>query len=642
MSSPSAPLSDGKPPTTPGAASPAAPSPSGPKVAEIPKTSIASTDLVDETHWSFWWEYNKEPFLDLKRAVRDGGPGSGDDSFYLGQPVSGSATRDLAPTPWQVREQILPTLLAAIENDQPSVIRRQLLLALAKVSEAPADGETAIDLDMNIGAALTDKSLEVAETAIVALGVNGDIEATEKLAHILHGCSVGTDLIGGGRVSDRRRAMAAYALGLVAARTRNEDVRRFIVHHVVWTLENNTGSRPDLGVACLAAIGLSPLPFTGVEPSDYAPGGASDSREAQLDRLLSLFEDGDLRDTERAHVPIALARLVQGTSPAWRERVADSLIASMSRRARSPREVHQSVALALGQIGDADDDPIDRRIRATLDRTVRDGDRSTRFFALIGLAQVGSRMGDGKGEPLGATPDVRRTLLKHLAKGKSGSKPWAGLALGVLGHGLRQSGVTPSEDVSRALEFELRSNKTPSEIGAFAIAAGLRRDGHLRRLIEARLDDFRGHDRARGYMAIGLGLLDARAASERLFELMDESENRPWVLGRAAEALALLDHGTLPSDLTTRLGEAKSLQTQSTLLSALGRTGDTRCVSALVEFIEKGEATDFARSFSVMALGMIADKEDLPWRSLLTTGANYRASTETFAAQSSTGILDMP
>ncbi len=37
----------------------------------------------------------------------------------------------------------------------------------------------------------------------------------------------------------------------------------------------------------------------------------------------------------------------------------------------------------------------------------------------------------------------------------------------------------------------------------------------------------------------------------------------------------------------------------------MGRTGDTSCVSALTEFLRDGKQTDFARSYSVMALGMV-------------------------------------
>ena len=57
--------------------------------------------------------------------------------------------------------------------------------------------------------------------------------------------------------------------------------------------------------------------------------------------------------------------------------------------------------------------------------------------------------------------------------------------------------------------------------------------------------------------------------------------------------------------------------------------------------LKKKEITDSARGFAAVALGIVADKEPLPWNSKISTNINYRANTTTLTSQEATGILNI-
>ena len=70
--------------------------------------------------------------------------------------------------------------------------------------------------------------------------------------------------------------------------------------------------------------------------------------------------------------------------------------------------------------------------------------------------------------------------------------------------------------------------------------------------------------------------------------------------------------------------------------------GDHRSIDPLVTMLQNDGLTERARGFAAVALGIVADKEDLPWNSKIGVDLNYRASTSTLTDQSSgTGILDI-
>ena len=58
--------------------------------------------------------------------------------------------------------------------------------------------------------------------------------------------------------------------------------------------------------------------------------------------------------------------------------------------------------------------------------------------------------------------------------------------------------------------------------------------------------------------------------------------------------------------------------------------------------LEANDKTDLARGFAAAALGIVADKEDLPWNTKISVDLNYRASSSTLNdAGGGTGILNI-
>ena len=59
-----------------------------------------------------------------------------------------------------------------------------------------------------------------------------------------------------------------------------------------------------------------------------------------------------------------------------------------------------------------------------------------------------------------------------------------------------------------------------------------------------------------------------------------------------------------------------------------------------LEMLRDQRLTQTARGFAAVALGMVCDKDMLPWSDPLSVGVNYRATTSTLTG-GSTGVLDI-
>ena len=124
-------------------------------------------------------------------------------------------------------------------------------------------------------------------------------------------------------------------------------------------------------------------------------------------------------------------------------------------------------------------------------------------------------------------------------------------------------------------------------------------------------------------------------------EVVRGSKYKPELLKQTAIALGLLGDKELVPELIKMLEEAKGLATQAAISTALGAIGDSRSIDPLVEMLLNKQITDTARGFAAVALGIVCDKEDLPWNSKISTNINYRANTVTLTGEGSTGVLDL-
>lgn len=639
---------------------------SGGATPSSPATSSApgGTDL---TTWQVWWGFNRDTYLNLRGAIHRSDLLLGSDDFFLGNVPMTEARDLLKPSEAVIRERIVPALERVLIEERDNDIVTGALIALAKIG----DGKAALANDAGASGAqraadassgegrmaktiqpfLADANQEIAETAAVALGILANESSLPILTDVLRDSKRGRELASPQRSTQqtvhwRTRAFAAYGLGLIGYRSENETVRREIVRSLAAMVDGEAQAMatPDVAVACLISMGLIPLPVD----LDYLPQGDDTPppdrcRQAQIEWVLALLERGNLNHLVRAHATTALARLVARVPDDWglRKRASERLMAAIAPYSSESREVRASAVLALGRIGGSGSGALDRSVRASLVKAFTDArEPDVRNFALVALAHVAARPGPGGTDPLEGMKETQAFLLKELAKGSTTDRPWIVLALGVLDRGSIDLGVTRSPEIGAAVRAALKDARSPRDVGACAIAVGIRDDAESRAELVAKLGDV-SDDETRGFVALALGLMGARDAIGRIQDIVSDAKYRPALLKDASISLGLLGDKQAVPGLIRMLVDAKSLATQASLASALGFIGDARSIEPLVEMLGDKKVTPRARAFAAVALGLVADKESLPWNSKLSVGINYRANTTTLANGEGTGILEI-
>ncbi len=644
-------------PSTPGAVTPGAPA-GGPAGPAKPRTGGGDTG-PDLSVWQFWWGFNKEPYLNLKSHLGSAVQ-TGSDEHYLGRGENSQVKDTLRVSEEKIRQVIVPQLLAGLDpnKENSNDVQSSCMIALAKIGDAKGeDGKSAFGAE--IKKFLTSSSQELSETAAVALGILANRENIELLSAVLLDDQAKMRALGvqqNGSVNVRTRAFAAYGLGLIGFKASNDD--RLAINATlrkVLDVEGKSMAQRDIQVACLTAIGLSPIDIVAEEAATEdikkikAPAGMA-SRQDQLRYLLSYYQDEGNNFLIRAHAPTAMGRLLStGDIPAefaFRNVISSALMDSLSKDSRDQDAMKQSCALALGAIGDCDEDPTDKAIRAALMQVKDDlADQQVRNFALIGLGQASGRPGIGAGDAIYGVntkekkENSRTFLMGELGKGKSNVKPWSGVAIAVMERSLDDARQASSSEAKLALRSELSSSKTPEDVGAFSIACGIVKDTGAADALKGHLEKVRENE-ARGYTAIGLGLMNEQSAIPQIQEIVRKSKYNADLLKSTAISLGLLGDKDLVPELVDMLKTSSSLASQAAISSALGFIGDSRSVEPLIELMNNTEVTDLARAFGAVALGIIADKESLPWNSKIGVNSNYRANTPSLT-DSKGGILDI-
>jgi HEAT repeat protein len=646
---PSAPV----PATSPGTAPPISPaSPGaqpGPPVAGLAPAAISvsgpgTLSGADLTNWSFWWYFNREGLLDLRRRFTESGPTTG-EALLAGHPTD-IPTR---PSDRALLSTVLPALFDSTADGQQATLRLSAAIALARIGEP--EGEHVI---ATLSELLRERNPTLREGAALALGIDGDATVVAELITVMIGGFPAKKVLGY-KPNDRVRAFAAYGLGLAAERAPNDDMRRVILRPLLEQFRNHK-EPTDLRVAALSALSLLDIECG---PALEEPMGKKRGkpvvpryRRDLIRELWNIYEDEKDR-TVRGHLPVVLGRLLAGTPDDVRDEGIARLLAALD---EDPRNLElYGIITALGIVGQAWGHASDETLRATLyAQATKQRESHARHLAMMSLSEVVSNSGAVL-PPTEAQHEFEAFLLTSFDDGRRADRPWIAMAAGSFGARLRapskllaqtegargkhRNGRVGADLVGRLREI-VRASGSPDELSAAVLALGLIEDASSANDVEALLGST-SNKNVRGYAALSLGLMHKKSAMLKLEILLDDLRYDPAALEHAAMGLALLDRARGSAILRERLSDAHSSTTTAPLAAAIGRVSDRGSVLSLSRLATDDDMSWSVREFASIALGLICDRSDLTWRSHLAEDVNYAAWTPTLFDSAGQGVLNI-
>ncbi|MFT4539167.1 MAG: HEAT repeat protein [Planctomycetota bacterium] len=600
---------------------------------------------VDGSWWPMWWEHNKYAVVSASLVTQ------GEHAAW--DPAHSRATgRGLSQE--LVCAKVRPALLTLLERVSDPIAARTTIFALARIERAvsstrPAEGAAADAGEVR--AALTEKwksaDESVAEAAILAMSRLGFQADLMSLVDVLLDGERGRAMCDrADGIPHRMRAMAAYAIAQ-SARDVHAELARYCVHNLARVLQSEESLSDDIEVACVTAIGmipLTPLQVSSAESSSREPS-PSESLSAQIDTLIQWCPRGrSIRGIRSQHVPTALARLVRGLDSrreqrAIRTRVIDALIEVLRSSGSSSAPSRRSAASALGMIGSAGNDAVEKRLRWALINRLSEKDLGVRAFAMISLAQVGARPSWGPESAFAASHEIEVLLALHVRRGRQELRPWAALSLGVLGRGLLAKGQALTKDTGDLLLERVRETRSAEEGSAYALASALIGDGRAYDAIERSFLDFRD-PASRGDVALGLGILGNRRALSCLRSIAADALHQPRVLEQCSLARAMLGDEDLLPDLLEQLPTTECWVSTAAVCRSMAWTGDQRALDLLLELLADETRSERERAAAAEALGWLADPDPNPFDQPYSVGANYVAAPISMSAEDGSGLLN--
>ena len=550
----------------------------------------ATGDATDR--WEYWWEANKDLYLQL----RGGAQAVTQSTAFLGRAAEVPDARRVGAD--AVRSRVLPALLSALSEHEADVVD-SAALALARIV-APEQAHLAL---APLVRTLDHPQRSAREAAALALGVVGSTEALADLRALLLDEPRGRRLVGRSEgVEEPMRAFAAAALGLIGDPAAGPDLERAVA---------GDGARPDRSIAQLALLSL----------------GMVRGRESETAAfLLATMKRRDLDPIVRAQAPIALAHLAAAPAGEAAARAALGALVGALQDPATEADLRRSAAVALGRLARVDDAEARSELEALV---LRGSDGPARQFALIALAEIGARDAEAR-RHVDEQESLERFMLRQLVDpARASLKPFAALALGVWG---RNEALMPDarrRAIAKLLEH-LDSERSPSHQGALALALGLldAREAIApvaRALAGTRDPGFKGH------AALALGLLRARDHAAALRDELARTGLAPLYETQLAQALGLMGDPRAVPTLLDRLARADTFAEVAAVAQALGRIGDASAVDPLLSLLADANAPAARRGVAAVALGLLAQKGELPWNVPFRAGTNYCARAEALA-----------
>lgn len=588
--------------------------PSGPTVtlgAPQRTPGALNTDVLDD--WGYWWYVNREALLDLEGR------------WPAAPAVIRAAITDEA-------RPVLEALLGATEQDD---VRASAAIALARL-DLPASAPSEARTDLFITLARSGDP-QLAETAMLALGLVGDFRALEVLAAILGRTPAARTLLGSAP-GNRQRAFAAYALGVMATHADHDGERLMIAEHL-WGAVAERKTQLDVRVAAINAIGLCQLPWERdpTRKTDPKADPAPTDRVTLVARLWE-FARHDRSDVVRAHLAVAIAKLLDDAP----EDVRGQYVARFAERLEASRDARErgGLAIGLGRLGSAWGAEVDLAARRTL-RATATGDASAevRHLALMALVRATTDTGQAP-PPAPVRAELEAFLQGQLASGTPADRGWVALAAATLGAELARHDLTIGDDLFDALVARLAAEDANAALCAVVLALGFSREAQAGPLLQDLLGRAR-NAQLRGFTALALGLVGRQDAAAALEAQLREPHFDASSLEHTAFGLALLDRKRARDALLAHVAKPNTGREIAPLAAALGRIGDGGTLESLATVARARSTSVRARSNLAVAIGLIADPRPVSWRAPLAEDSHYQAWTPTLVDQGGYGVLNI-
>ncbi|MBI4879288.1 MAG: HEAT repeat domain-containing protein [Planctomycetes bacterium] len=534
--------------------------------------------------WQFWWENNKDRYLDLRKRLGEGAVQSGSAGFLTGMGRKETASLSRRPTSEEVNQQILPLLRGVLGEGDPDIVD-SAVLAIGRTVRA----DSAALVLQDIKGVLTNKSPTPQQAAILALGVLGSKDAVPWLVEIMNDTPQGRQLLGkSNAVQALPRAFAAIALGYIGSAETIKALQECI--------DKNDNNEIDLRSSAILSLGLF-----------------QEGKEEIVQYLVGLLKDKGMDRTTRAQIPITLGRLGEPAA------VALTQLRNEVRAKTTDIRMQESCVIALGQLAK----PEDMEVLDTLFGMIEESENEqARHFAFIALSQIGGRAAKDPDAHAELLDKLNRFLMKELTSPKVKThQPWASLALALLGREYSETSQNRAQVTSKILEaFEASNN--PQYKSSFAISLGLLNATASGETIYKELLYTNEAD-LKGYLAVSLGMMRYTQSLETLRNLVLDNKDEKMRL-QMATALGLMADVEAVGTLVEGLEGADVLGVISSMAKALGLIGDKTAIASLERLIKDGKAPGLARAFACVAVGLIGEKTELPWNEPLSSNANYR------------------
>jgi HEAT repeat protein len=541
-----------------------------------------SSAALGEARWEIWWEYHKEGFYDVRRALEINNV-SGSSGFLVGRGRKEILLASKAVPYSLVKQRVLPCLQSLMaEND--AALQEAAVLALGKVLR-PEDASLVLK---DIRELLSSGSGRVAKTATLSMGILGSPQAVRYLRSLLNDDVLGRRLMRSSRVPDEVRTCAALSLGLINT-----------AESAGLLMERIDNVRKDPG-----AVGVCAATVLGMMQGNPA-------QELIVSFLIQRLEDGRSDTRLRIASAAALGKLGDPTA-----------LGTLLRHAGDPREddgVRQACIIAIGLLADLKDhQAVDYLIRYF----EQGRDELGRCFALIALGRCSAGIVEDSTRAMDQR--VSNFFLRRLDKPRrSTDLPWTALAAAIKGREQPEFRVEVIDLLSRIIH----KSKDPSLLAATAISLSILTAVEVGPEIVQLLEESKDGT-LESYLCLALGIMGEDAAIEPARHLVFQKGLYPALRNRAAISLGLLRDPDLVPGLIALLDESGSTYLARSAAMALGHIGDRSALEPLARIAEDSRKPSQVRAGAAAALGFLCNKSARPLNAVLMENTHYNRLEE--------------